>query len=124
MQQNPSPAITQTSYITLASPGTPVLATPVSSPQVAPHSTLHTAGSVGLPSTPYEIPCMSRHKSYSRRAASPASTVDSLEMVDATPELEGTPVIHKRGRPCKTPQPPSYDNFPVSASADELKKWK
>ena len=41
-----------------------------------------------------------------------------------TPELDGTPLIHKRGRgrPHKTPQPPSYDDYPVNASAEDIKK--
>ena len=124
MQQNPSSAIPQASSVPLPSPGTPVSATPVSSPQVTPQSTPHTAGSVGLPFTSYETPHMSRHKSYSRRAAIPASTIDSLGMVDATPELKCTPVIRKRGRPCKMPQSPSYDDFPVNASGEEFKKWR
>ena len=79
MQQNPSPAIPQASSVPLPSPGTPVVATPVSSPQVTPQSTPHTAGSVGLPATTFDTPCMSRHMSHSRRPASPASTFDSLD---------------------------------------------
>ena len=85
VQQNPSPAILKASSVLLPFPGTPVVATPVSSPQITPQNTPHTAGSVGLPSTPYETPHMSRHKSYCRRAARPASTIDSLEMLHATP---------------------------------------
>ena len=127
MQQNPSPVITQASSVHLPSPVTPVLATLVSSPQVTPQVTPqitpHTAGGVGLPASPYDTPHSSRHGQHSRRAASPASTIDSLE-TDGTPELDGTPLIHKRGRgrPCKLPQPPSYDNYPVKASAEDLKK--
>ena len=129
MQQNPSPVITQASTVHLPSPVTPVLATPVSSPrvtpQVTPQSTPHAAGVFGLPASPHDTPHSSRHGQHSRKAASPASTIDSLER-DGTPELDSTPLIciRGRGRPRKTPQLPSYDDYPVNASAEDIKKWK
>ena len=97
---------------------------PVSSPQVTPQSTPHTAGSVGLPATTFDTPCTSKRMSYSRRPASPASTVDSLDMLDGVSELDGTPLIHERERLHKMEQPPTYDDCPVNASAEELEKWK
>ena len=103
------------SSVRVPSPAIPVLATPLPSLHVTPQSTAQSTGSGSLPATPYETPCLTRHRSYSRRPASPASTVDSLEMLVATPE---------RGRPCNRPQPPSYDDKPVKASPAELKKWK
>ena len=45
-------------------------------------------------------------------------------MLDATPEMDSTVVMHKRGRPCKLLQLPSYDDKPVNASPAELKIWK
>ena len=101
MQQNPFPVITQASTVHLPSPVTPVLATPVSSPrvtpQVTPQSTPHAAGVFGLPASPHDTPCSSRYGQHSRRAASRASTIDSLER-HGTPELDGTSLIHKRDR--------------------------
>ena len=129
VQQNPSPVITQASTVHLPSPVTPVLTTPVSSPrvtpQVTPESIPHAAGVFGLPASPYDTRHSARCGQHSRRAASPASTIDSLER-HGTPELDGTPLIHKRGRgrPCKTPQPPSYEDYPVNASTEDIKKWK
>ena len=93
-------------------------------PHVTPLSTAQSTGSGSLPATPYETPCSSRCRSYSRRPASPASTVGSLEMLDTTPEVDSIVVIHKRGRPHKMPQLPLYDDKPVNASPAELKKWK
>ena len=92
MQQNPSPVITQASTVHLPSPVTPVLATPVSSPRVTPHA----AGVFGLPVSPHDTPRSSRHGQHSRRAASPVSTIDSLER-HGTPELDGTPLIYVKG---------------------------
>ena len=83
MQQNPSPVITQASTVHLPSPVTPVLTTPVSSPQVTPQvtpeSTPHAAGVFGLPASQHDTCHSSRCGQHSRRAASPASTIDSLE---------------------------------------------
>ena len=124
--QKHSPPSTQPSSIPLLSHATPVLGTPVSSPQVTPQSTPSAAaGSIGLPSTPLDTPHTSRHRTYARRAASAASTVDSLNTLDiVTPDKDTPPVIHKRERPHKTPQPPSYDDCPVNASNDKIKRWK
>ena len=69
----------------------------------------------------FETPCTSKCRRYAA-PTSPASTVDSLDsLID--PEQDRTPVICKRGRPWKVPQPPSYDDCPVNASAEEMKKW-
>ena len=43
--------------------------------------------------------------------------------------LQNLMVLHlyiKRGRrrPCKTSQPPSYDDYPGNASAEDITKWK
>ena len=110
---------------TLPSPVTPTQATPLSSPQVTPQSTKSTPQAVGIfavqPSS-FETPHTSKCRQYAA-PTSPASTVDSLDsLID--PEWDRTPVIHKRGRPQKVPQPPSYDDCPVNASAEEMKKWQ
>ena len=92
--------------------------TPQSTPSAA-------AGSIPLPSTPLDTPHTSRCRTYARRTASPASTVDSLDTLDiVTPDKDTPPVIHKRGRPRKTPQLPSYENCLVNASSDEIKSGK
>ena len=41
-----------------------------------------------------------------------------------TPDKDTPPVIHKRERPWKTPQLPSYGDCPVNATNEEFKKWK
>ena len=70
----------------------------------------------------FETPCTSKCRGYAA-PTSPASTVDSLDsLID--PGWDRTPVIHKRGRPQKVPQPPSYDDCPVNASSEEMKKWQ
>ena len=93
---------------TLPSPVTPTQATPLCSPQVTPQST--------------ETPHTSKCRGYAA-PTSPASTVDSLDsLID--PGRDRTPVIYKRGRPRKVLQPPSYDDCPVNASAEEMKKWQ
>ena len=122
--QKPSPPSTQPSSIPLPSPVTPVLGTPVSTPQVTPQSTPSAAaGSIHLPFTPLDTPNTSRCRTYGRRTASPASTVDNLDTLDiVTPDKDTPPVIRKRGRPCRTPQPPSYDDCPVNKSSDIIKK--
>ena len=33
-------------------------------------------------------------------------------------------VSRRRGRPCKIPLPPTYDDFPHDGSAEEKKKWQ
>ena len=110
---------------TLPSPVTPTQATPLCSPQVTPQSTESTPQPVGIfavqPSS-FESPRTSKRRGYAA-STSPASTVDSLDsLID--PGRDRTPVIHKRGRPRKVPQPPSYDDRPVNASSEEIKKWQ
>ena len=128
-QQFPS-AVTMTAAThalptpTLPSPVTPTQATPLCSPQVTPQSTESTPQPVGIfavqPSS-FETPHTSKRRGYAA-PTSPASTVDSLDgLID--PGWDRTPVIHKRGRPQKVPQPPSYDDHPVNASSEEMKKW-
>ena len=113
-QQFPS-AVTMTAAThalptpTLPSPVTPTQATPLCSPQVTPQSTESTPQPVGIfavqPSS-FETPRTSKRRGYAA-STSPASTVDSLDsLID--PGRDRTPVIHKRGRPRKVPQPPSY----------------
>ena len=109
---------------TLPSPVTPTQATPLSSPQVTPQSTESTPQPVGIfavqPSS-FETPCTSKHRGYAA-PTSPASTVDSLDSL-IYPGWDRTLVIHKRGRPRKLPQPPSYDDRPVNASSEKMKIW-
>ena len=101
---------------------TPRQTTPLSSPQVTPQSTPQAVGCFAVQPSSFETPHTSKHRSYAA-TASPASTVDSLDsFID--PEQDKTPVICKRGRPWKVPQPPSYDDRPVNASAEEMKKWQ
>ena len=70
----------------------------------------------------FETPRTSKCRQYAA-SISPASTVDSLDsLID--PEQGRTLVIHKRGRPRKVLQPLSYDDRPVNASAEEMKKWQ
>ena len=89
---------------------------------MTPQSTPQAVGCFGVPSSSFETPCTSKHRAYAA-PASPASTVDSLDsFID--PEQDRTPVIHKRGRPQKVPHPPSYDDRPFNASAEEMKKWQ
>ena len=107
---------------TLPSPVTPRQATPLSSPQVTPQSTPQAVGCFAVQPSSFETPRTSKHRPYAA-PASPASTVDSLDSFK-DPEQDRTPVIHKRGRPRKVLQPPSYDNCPVNASAEEMKKWQ
>ena len=127
-QQFPS-AVTMTAAThalptpTLPSPVTPTKATPLCSPQVTPQSTESTPQPVGIfavqPSS-FETPHTSKRRGYAA-STSPASTVDSLDsLID--PGRDRTPVIRKRGRPRKVPQPPSYDDCPVNASSEEIKK--
>ena len=129
-QQFPS-AVTMTAAThalptpTLPSPVTPTQATLLCSPQVSPQSTESTPQPVGIfavqPSS-FETPCTSKHRGYAA-PTSPASTADSLDsLIDLG--RDRTPVIHKRGRPQKVPQPPSYDDRPVNVSAEEMKKWQ
>ena len=110
---------------TLPSPVKPTQATPLCSPQVIPQSTESTPQPVGIfavqPSS-FETPHTSKRRGYAA-STSPASTVDSLDsLID--PGRDRTPVIRKRGRPRKVPQPPSYDDHPVNASSEEIKKWQ
>ena len=107
---------------TLPSPVTPRQATPLSSPQVTPQSTPQVVGCFPVQPSSFETPHTSKHRPYAA-PASPASTVDSLDSFK-DPEQDRTPVIHKRGRPQKVLQPPSYDDHPVNASAEEMKKWQ
>ena len=108
---------------TLSSPATLTQATPISSPKVTPQSTPQAAGCFGVPSSLFETPHTSKHRAYAA-PASPASTVDSFNsnINPLCPEQDRTPVTHKRGRPWKIPQPPSYYDHPVNASAQEMKK--
>ena len=107
---------------TLPSPVTPRQATPLSSPQVTPQSTPQAVGCFAVQPSSFETPCSSKLRPYAA-PASPASTVDSLDSFK-DPEQDRTPVIHKRGRTRKVLQPPSYDDRPVNASAEEIKKWQ
>ena len=110
---------------TLPSPVTPTQATPLCSPRVTPQSTESTPQPVGIfavqPSS-FETPHTSKRRGYAA-PTSPASTVDSLDSL-IHPGQDRTPVIRKRGRPRKVPQPPSYDDHPVNASSEEMKKWQ
>ena len=107
---------------TLPSPVTPTQATPLSSPQVTPQSTPQAVGIFAVQPSSFETPRTSKRRRYAA-PTSPASTVDSLDsLID--PEWDRTPVIHKRGRPRKVPQPPSYDDHPVNARAEEMKNGK
>ena len=126
----------------VTTPSTPVIPTvfmPVSSPQSTPQSlpissfeTLHSA----RPVPSFETQCSTRHMSRATTPGSPASNAGSVDSnFDActvsnssglTPEVNCMTFSMRRGRgrPCKTPCLPMYDNFPTDGTEDDKKKWK
>ena len=80
-------------------------------------------GTTSTPSmaTPLPSSCTTTHTTTACavRPVSPASSFDS-----SIHDLGETSVKRKRGRPCKVPTAPTYDDFPENGTEDEKKKWK
>ena len=113
----------------LSIPVTLTVSMPVSSPQSTPRA------ASGGPVPSFETPHSTKHIAYPTTPAGPASTVGSLDSkLDVfrlsnssglTPEVNCMTVTRiGRGRPCKIPCPPTYEDFPTESTEDDKKKWK
>ena len=78
-----------------------------------------------MPGTPTGMPLVLQQLQFGTPSASiPSESPTSSNSSHLTPEFERIKLGRGYGHPCKTPQPPMCDDFPISAPQEDIDKYR
>ena len=74
-----------------------------------------------MPSTPTGMPLVPQQLQFGTPSSSiPSESPTSSNSSQLTPQFHQIKLGRGSGHPCKTPQAPTYDDFPVGASQEDI----
>ena len=76
-----------------------------------------------IPGTPTGLALLPQQLQFGTPSSIPSESMTFSNSSQLTPQLKGIKLGSGCGHPRKTPQPPTYDDFPIGASQSDIDKY-